>query len=146
MRSNCQNVYLCHLMKGFNYDSINNMPHFISPVSSLGYRRQTLKTTAMQPRSYYGYGTNAAPAYYPTFDPISILASLAFLAFLLQSFVSLFDRSRSIIPAVVSSRDSTLQHQIPDPIQLIMRAIDEYATFNHSIKLLDETNSRKKLS
>ncbi|KAG7211153.1 hypothetical protein KM043_010477 [Ampulex compressa] len=51
-------------------------------------------SSALRERSYYtGYGTPASTAYYPGFEPISILASLAFLAFLLQSFASLFDLS-----------------------------------------------------
>ncbi|XP_053595723.1 uncharacterized protein LOC103573464 isoform X2 [Microplitis demolitor] len=79
-------------------------------------------------RSYYGYGT---PAFYSTFDPISVLASLAFLAFLLQSFVSLFDRSRSIIPAIVTSR--SVSSDLPDPIKLIMQALDEYEIFNDKV-------------
>ncbi|KAH0535275.1 uncharacterized protein LOC123267440 [Cotesia glomerata] len=78
-------------------------------------------------RSYYGYGT---PAFYSTFDPISVLASLAFLAFLLQSFMSLFDRSRSMIPTIVTNR-SVPRNQIPDPIELIMQALDEYEIFDN---------------
>ncbi|XP_063986574.1 uncharacterized protein LOC135167376 [Diachasmimorpha longicaudata] len=83
--------------------------------------------TGVQGRSYYG-GTS--PAFYPAFDPISILASLAFLAFLLQSFAALFDRSRSIIPAVISSRDSSAEDESPDPIELILRALEEYDVSN----------------
>lgn len=68
--------------------------------------------------------------YFRGFDPISILASLAFLAFLLQSFVSLFDRSRSIIPTIVSSRQS-LETSVQDIAEHVFRAIDRYVSMNN---------------
>ncbi|XP_015122130.1 uncharacterized protein LOC107044683 [Diachasma alloeum] len=97
--------------------------------------------SGVQARSYYG-GTS--PAFYPAFDPISILASLAFLAFLLQSFAALFDRSRSIIPAVISSRDSSIEDEPPDPIELILRALDEFEASNNDINTDDEKTVTKK--
>ncbi|XP_017892311.1 uncharacterized protein LOC108632325 [Ceratina calcarata] len=64
-------------------------------------------STEVETRNYYdGYrGTAVTPYYSSGFDPLSIMASLAFLAFLFQSLVSLFDRSRSIRP--VMSRQFT---------------------------------------
>lgn len=62
------------------------------------------------------------------FDPISVLASLAFLAFLLQSFAALFDRTRSMIPTIVSSRQlkSDYNDQLTEVEKRVMRAIEEY--------------------
>ncbi|XP_057334230.1 uncharacterized protein LOC130673278 [Microplitis mediator] len=108
----------------YKYKDKDNSSWYLAP--SLTSRFDSDTSLA---RSYYGYGT---PAFYSTFDPISVLASLAFLAFLLQSFMSLFDRSRSIIPAIVTSR-SVSRDEVPDPIKLIMQALDEYEIFNDKV-------------
>lgn len=63
------------------------------------------------------------------FDPISVLASLAFLAFLLQSFASLFDRSRSILPTIVSGRQLAMDDSmIPEISRHVSHALREYVS------------------
>ncbi|XP_012287150.1 uncharacterized protein LOC105703368 isoform X2 [Orussus abietinus] len=89
----------CHLMGRFRLPSVN--PDRSDQVYSPEYSEKRAENRVA--RSHYG-GTSFTPAYYPTFDPISVLASLAFLAFLLQSFASLFVRSRSIFPTIMSGR------------------------------------------
>ncbi|XP_033221974.1 uncharacterized protein LOC117176072 isoform X2 [Belonocnema kinseyi] len=125
--------YFCHLVNRFE-----NIPRISSDLPFLPSQDYSAKTPInRQARSYYGsYGHGGAPAtptYYPAFDPISVLASLAFLAFLLQSFASLFDRSRSIIPTIVSSsRDSS--SELEDDIEeRVMRALDEYAALENNL-------------
>ncbi|XP_032668094.1 uncharacterized protein LOC116842665 [Odontomachus brunneus] len=93
--------------------------------------------TSQQPnylrRSYYsGFGSFASPAHYHTFDPISVLASLAFLAFLLQSFASLYDRSRSMLPTIVSGRrrSSDMDLTIPEISTHVSRALRNYESLN----------------
>lgn len=58
-----------------------------------------VNSTDIKKKSYNEYGPlpNFHSAYYPAFDPLSLLAALAFLAFLLQSFASLFDKSRTLV-------------------------------------------------
>ncbi|KAF7988670.1 hypothetical protein HCN44_001243 [Aphidius gifuensis] len=101
------------------------MNYHLSQVTSL--IDETPDDTGLQSRSYYG--TNTSPAFYPAFDPISILASLAFLAFLLQSFVSLFDRSRSIIPTIINHRShhNSIEN-ISEPLKFVLNALDEYVS------------------
>jgi len=60
------------------------------------------------------------------FDPISVLASLAFLAFLLQSFASLFERSRSILP--INNRHSIMDLTSPDIPRHMSDALQEYVS------------------
>lgn len=67
--------------------------------------------------------------FFSTFDPISVLASLAFLAFLLQSFASLYDRSRSMLPTIVSSRQqSAMDLTIPEISRHVSRALRDYVS------------------
>lgn len=66
--------------------------------------------------------------YFSGFDPISVLASLAFLAFLLQSFATLFDRSRSILPTIVSGRKSAVDLRVPDISKHVLHALREYVS------------------
>ncbi|XP_015171468.1 PREDICTED: uncharacterized protein LOC107063860 [Polistes dominula] len=97
--------------------------------------------TGLQARSYYnGFGAPATATYYPTFDPISVLASLAFLAFLLQSFASLFDRSRSIIPTIVNSRESSSQLKNVGITRRILHALDDYENLNEGSIEDDQSN------
>ncbi|KAK0072923.1 hypothetical protein PV325_010526, partial [Microctonus aethiopoides] len=42
---------------------------------------QRSASTAVQLKSYYNYGGTVSPTFYPTFDSLSVLASLAFFAF-----------------------------------------------------------------
>lgn len=67
---------------------------------------------------------------FSTFDPISVLASLAFLAFLLQSFASLYDRSRSMLPTIVSGRQqsSDMDLTIPEISGRVSRALRNYVS------------------
>lgn len=90
-----------------------------------------------QRRGYYPvYGST--PAYYPTFDPLSVLASLAFLAFLLQSVASIFDRSRSILPTISSSRRS-VDLQTADPsAKRILEILAKYE--NHDRMFAEDTD------
>ncbi|XP_046604240.1 uncharacterized protein LOC124297355 isoform X1 [Neodiprion virginianus] len=127
----CKSLTLCELVERFRIP----LQDFSKFSSSTSERRKGTYYDEVKPRSYYNtYGAPAAPAhtYVPAFlgfDPISILASLAFLAFLIQSFVSLFDRSRSIIPTIVSSRQS-LEASIQDIAERVFRAMDRYELFN----------------
>ncbi|XP_014236090.2 uncharacterized protein LOC106658593 [Trichogramma pretiosum] len=93
------------------------------------------------PRSYYGMP--AAP-FVPAFDPISVLASLAFLAFLLQSFAALFDRTRAFVPTIVSSRRSSKDNgeQFEDIEKQVLRALEEYASTSNNV-LGDEKEREK---
>ncbi|XP_058790603.1 uncharacterized protein LOC131663884 [Phymastichus coffea] len=69
------------------------------------------------------------------FDPISILASLAFLAFLIQSFAALFDRTRSIFPTIISSRRSSSDYDenFFDIEKRVLRALEEYASLKNEL-------------
>lgn len=69
--------------------------------------------------------------FFSTFDPISVLASLAFLAFLLQSFASLYDRSRSILPTIVSGRRQSSDVTIPEISRHVSRALRDYVSMAH---------------
>lgn len=69
--------------------------------------------------------------YFRAFDPISVLASLAFLAFLLQSFASLFDRSRSILPTIISGRQSTMDLTIPEISKHVSHALQKYVSISN---------------
>lgn len=139
----CRNPSLCYLSDMYKTEprSISFLPYPISP----HVRKQQL----MQ-RSYYG--GSSSPAYYhqyvfikylsiesssliafvnkhiyfSAFDPISVLASLAFLAFLLQSFATLFDRSRSILPTIISGRQS--DSKVPEISKHVSHALQEYVS------------------
>ncbi|OXU24526.1 hypothetical protein TSAR_001683 [Trichomalopsis sarcophagae] len=86
-----------------------------------------------QSRSYYS--SVPATPYIPAFDPISVLASLAFLAFLLQSFSALFDRTRSIMPTIISSRRSNSEYgeHFVDIEKRVLRALEEYASLSNDL-------------
>lgn len=123
--SSCKNPPLCYLSDAYKTDTSSMfLPH-------PNYGRQQ---SNLQERNYYnGFNSHTLPAYYSAFDPISILASLAFLAFLLQSFASLFDRSRSILPTLISGRQSTiddLTDDIPGISEHMSRALQEYESLN----------------
>ncbi|XP_011501531.1 PREDICTED: uncharacterized protein LOC105365134, partial [Ceratosolen solmsi marchali] len=79
-----------------------------------------------QPRNYY----NSVPTapFIQAFDPISVLASLAFLAFLLQSFAALFDRTRSLIPTIINSRQANYEYEerVADVEKIVLRALKDY--------------------
>ncbi|XP_071648698.1 uncharacterized protein [Temnothorax longispinosus] len=84
-------------------------------------------------RSYYGGFGSTLPAYYHhAFDPITVLASLAFLAFLLQSFATLFERSRSMLPTIVSGRQSDLS--APEIPKHVSYALQEYENLNEDLE------------
>ncbi|XP_046734006.1 uncharacterized protein LOC124404149 isoform X2 [Diprion similis] len=125
----CKSLTLCELVERFRVP----LQDFSTFSSSTSERRKGTYYDEVKPRSYYNtYGAPAAPAhtYVPAFlgfDPISILASLAFLAFLIQSFVSLFDRSRSIIPTIVSSRQ-LLEASIQDIAERVFHAMERYVS------------------
>ncbi|XP_011299441.1 uncharacterized protein [Fopius arisanus] len=135
MGSNCRSLNFCRFIGKLK----SNGSSYDRAIASSEIRKSRGEDTRIFPRSYYG----GAPALYPAFDSISILASLAFLAFLLQSFAALFDRSRSIIPAVISSRDSSSENEPPDLPELILRALDEYF-LNNDMDGNDEESSKKK--
>ncbi|KOC61482.1 hypothetical protein WH47_05086 [Habropoda laboriosa] len=84
-------------------------------------------STGIQGRNYYnGYGETAVTStYYPAFDPLSVMASLAFLAFLFQSLVSLFDRSRSVTPTAVTARQFMELKMLTLTTQ-ILHALEKY--------------------
>ncbi|EGI60817.1 hypothetical protein G5I_10917 [Acromyrmex echinatior] len=98
--------------------SISFLPYLNSP--------NIRKQQSIQ-RSYGGFGSSA-PAYYHAFDPISVLASLAFLAFLLQSFATLFERSRSILPTIISGRQSAVDLKVPEIPKHVSHALREYVS------------------
>ncbi|XP_043287144.1 uncharacterized protein [Venturia canescens] len=120
----CRNSPICHYVGMLRSDEKSE--ESVGRPTSM-YRNKG--ETDLDSRSYYGgYG---APALYPAIDTVSVLASLAFLAFLLHSFASLFDRSRSIIPSVVSNRQLSEERGIPDSVKLVLRALDEYDTLSN---------------
>uniref|UniRef100_A0ABD2X7N2 Uncharacterized protein n=1 Tax=Trichogramma kaykai TaxID=54128 RepID=A0ABD2X7N2_9HYME len=82
--------------------------------------------------------------FFRAFDPISVLASLAFLAFLLQSFAALFDRTRAFVPTIVSSRRSSKDNgeQFEDIEKQVLRALEEYASTSNNV-LGDEKEREK---
>ncbi|XP_029157985.1 uncharacterized protein LOC114930390 [Nylanderia fulva] len=125
--SSCKNPPFCYLSNAYKTDTNSMFPH-------PNYARQQ---SSLQ-RSYYnGFNSHTMPAYYSAFDPISILASLAFLAFLLQSFASLYDRSRSILPTIISGRRSTiddLSDDIPEISGHVSRALQEYENLNEDLE------------
>ncbi|XP_067214854.1 uncharacterized protein [Linepithema humile] len=126
----CRNPPLCYLSDTYKTES--KSISFLPYANSQNYGRQQSNLA----RSYHsGFGLSASPAYYPTFDPISVVASLAFLAFLLQSFASLFDRSRSILPTIVSGRQSTMADVIlPEFSTHVSRALREYENLNEDLE------------
>ncbi|EZA60476.1 hypothetical protein X777_13565 [Ooceraea biroi] len=121
----CRNPPLCHLS-----DTYRTASESISPLlpyqKSVSYGRQGSNLQ----RSYVGFGSSTSPAYYHAFDPISVLASLAFLAFLLQSFASFYEHSRSILPTIVSSRHSSSDLTIPDISRHVSNALQEYVSIS----------------
>ncbi|XP_043461027.1 uncharacterized protein LOC122497795 isoform X2 [Leptopilina heterotoma] len=148
---NCKNTnflnqpYLCKFVNQFKKVPPVTSNSIFSPQDYL-----TDKPTNRQGRSYYGsygHGAPSAPTFYPTFDPISVLASLAFLAFLLQSFASLFDRSRSIIPTIISSRRHSSSEVDEDVEERVMRALNEYSALeNNLFNQREETTTKFKPS
>ncbi|XP_014477828.1 PREDICTED: uncharacterized protein LOC106746118 isoform X2 [Dinoponera quadriceps] len=119
--SSCRNPPLCDLSD----ESRNAFPfysrYYAAPANHLR-------------RSYYS-GFGSSPAHYHTFDPISVLASLAFLAFLLQSFASLYDRSRSMLPTIVSGRRQSSDLTIPDEIS--RRALRDYESLDQNLDTIE---------
>ncbi|XP_076248976.1 uncharacterized protein LOC143188530 [Calliopsis andreniformis] len=82
-------------------------------------------STDIQGKTYHsGYGTAITPTY-PAVDPLSVLASLAFLAFLLQSLIPLFDRSRSIRSATATARHF-MELKILALTTQVLRALEKY--------------------
>lgn len=123
----CKNLAVCYLNEMFD-TSYRRKSDIHSPSIQKEYGQ---KETNLQARSYYnGFGAPATAAYYPTFDPISVLASLAFLAFLLQSFASLFDHSRSIVPTMINSRESSTQLKNVGITRRILHVSDDYENLN----------------
>lgn len=119
----CSNPPLCYLSDTYKTEpkSISFLPNFPN------IRKQQLIE-----RSYYG-GFGSSPAYYHhAFDPISVLASLAFLAFLLQSFATLFERSRSILPTIVSGRQ--LDQRVPEISKHVSQALQKYENLNEDLE------------
>ncbi|XP_078037930.1 uncharacterized protein LOC144470530 [Augochlora pura] len=95
-----------------------------------------------QRKSYYtgqGSQTSMAPTYYPVFDPLSVLASLAFLAFLLQSIASLFDHSRSFSSTSVSARQFTEV----ETLTLVTQALHALAKYNKNHKGKSSTSTKR---
>ncbi|XP_011152655.1 uncharacterized protein LOC105191152 isoform X2 [Harpegnathos saltator] len=131
--SSCRNPPLCDLSDMYKMEprSASSLPfHLNSPNYITSQQSNHLQ------RSYYsGFGTSASPAHYHTFDPISVLASLAFLAFLLQSFASLYDRSRSMLPTIVSGRreSSDTDLTIPEISRHVSRVLRDYESFNNNL-------------
>ncbi|XP_048515280.1 uncharacterized protein LOC105686128 isoform X2 [Athalia rosae] len=124
----CKSLTLCELAERLKVplQSFTKFSTGTSEKRRAGYHGE------VDPRSYYSNYGAPAHTYVPAFlgfDPISILASLAFLAFLLQSFASLFDRSRSIIPTIVSSRQSP-EATVLDIAERVFRAMERYETLN----------------
>ncbi|KAK2588896.1 hypothetical protein KPH14_001757 [Odynerus spinipes] len=137
-RSSCKNLAVCYLIEMLS-TSYKKKSDTSIPSVPKGYSKAE---TSLQARSYYnGFGAPATATYYPTFDPISVLASLAFLAFLLQSFASLFDRSRSILPTIVSSRESSPNLKTTGVTRRILNALDEYDNLNKGLVQDDQINT-----
>lgn len=61
------------------------------------------------------------------FDPLSVLASLAFLAFLLQSIASLFDHSRSMASTRVTSRQF-MELKMLTLVTQMLHALEKYVS------------------
>ncbi|XP_047354810.1 uncharacterized protein LOC124951077 isoform X1 [Vespa velutina] len=136
--SSCKNLAICYLNEMFDisYRRKSDM-HFPSIQKEYGK-----KETNLQARSYYnGFGAPATATYYPIFDPITVLASLAFLAFLLQSFASLFDHSRSIVPTIINSRESSSQLKNVGITRRILHALDNYENLNEGSIEDDQINT-----
>ncbi|XP_012529353.1 uncharacterized protein LOC105832712 isoform X2 [Monomorium pharaonis] len=125
----CSNPPLCYLSDMYKTES-KSVP-FLHYPNFPNMRKQQLIQ-----RSYYGgFGSHSAsPAYYHAFDPISVLASLAFLAFLLQSFATLFERSRSILPTIISGRQSDVDLEVPDISKHVSHALQKYENLNEDLK------------
>ncbi|XP_033333057.1 uncharacterized protein LOC117224331 [Megalopta genalis] len=95
-----------------------------------------------QRKSYYtgqATQTSMAPAYYPIFDPLSVLASLAFLAFLLQSIASLYDHSRSLSSTTVTAR----QFMEVEMLTLVTQALHALAKYDKSHKGKLSANAKR---
>ncbi|XP_011696776.1 PREDICTED: uncharacterized protein LOC105455267 [Wasmannia auropunctata] len=122
----CSNPPLCYLSDTYKTESksISFLPYPNSPDIR---RQQSIQ------RSYYG-GFGSSPAHYHAFDPISVLASLAFLAFLLQSFATLFDHSRSILPTIVSGRQTAVDLRVPEVSKHVSHALQEYESLNEDLE------------
>ncbi|XP_018342909.1 PREDICTED: uncharacterized protein LOC108748960 [Trachymyrmex septentrionalis] len=123
----CSNPPQCYLSDTYKTElkSVSFLPYLNSP--------NIRKQQSIQ-RSYYGGFGSFAPAYYHAFDPISVLASLAFLAFLLQSFATLFERSRSILPTIISGRQSAVDLRVPEIPKHVSHALREYENLNDDFK------------
>ncbi|XP_031834065.1 uncharacterized protein LOC116427635 [Nomia melanderi] len=97
--------------------------------------------TDIQRKSYYtGHATAMTPTYYPLFDPLSVLASLAFLAFLLQSIASLFDHSRSMASTRVTSRQF-MELKMLTLVTQMLHALEKYDK-HHKGKLSASTKRK----
>ncbi|XP_049960593.1 uncharacterized protein LOC126481111 [Schistocerca serialis cubense] len=80
-------------------------------------------------RGYYGLPTY--PAYISGFDPLTVLAGLAFLAFLLQTLYALLYRTpqpSAITPVAVSR---SVSPGISDLMDRVLRAIQKYDELNN---------------
>ncbi|XP_076683986.1 uncharacterized protein LOC143376997 [Andrena cerasifolii] len=131
---------LCRVSTDASYVENNlelEKSYLIVPRTVPEYRKAP---TGLQ-RSYYsGYGTAVSPTYYPAIDPLSVLASLAFLAFLIQSFASMFDRSRSIAPTTVTARHFMELKMLALSTQ-VLRALEKYEE-NHNGRLIANTKRK----
>ena len=128
---------LCRVSTDASYVENNlelDKSYSIVPRTAPGYR----KTPTGLQRSYYG--TAVSPTYYPAIDPLSVLASLAFLAFLIQSFASMFDRSRSIAPTTVSARHFIELKMLALGTQ-VLRALEKYEE-NRNGRLIANTKRK----
>ncbi|XP_011860311.1 PREDICTED: uncharacterized protein LOC105557628 isoform X2 [Vollenhovia emeryi] len=121
----CSNPPLCYLSDTYKTEprAVSFLPYLNSP---------NMRKQQVIQRSYYGGFGSSWPAYYHAFDPISVLASLAFLAFLLQSFATLFERSRSILPTIVSGRQSDLG--VSEASKHVSHALREYENLNEDLE------------
>ena len=78
--------------------------------------------------------------FFRAIDPLSVLASLAFLAFLIQSLASMFDRSRSIAPTTVTARHFMELKMLALSTQ-VLRALEKYEE-NRNGRLIANTKRK----
>ncbi|XP_076294692.1 uncharacterized protein LOC143215944 isoform X1 [Lasioglossum baleicum] len=122
----------------------NDYTQKLYPVASRTFSGFSDIFTDFQRKSYYtGQGTQTAmaPTYYQMFDPLSVLASLAFLAFLLQSIASLFDHSRSLSSTTLTARQF-MEVEMLTSVTHALQALEKYEK-DHKGKL--PANTKRKL-
>ncbi|XP_069692258.1 uncharacterized protein [Periplaneta americana] len=100
--------------------------------------RKTLCTYLLKPHTETGRGHYGAPAYNTSgFDPLTLLAGLAFLAFLLQTLHALLYRQTTSVNSVGLSRK--MPETPADLEHSVKTAFDKYEMLNSEGRMIDNT-------